>query len=711
MSVRWLTVTCMSHLRMPAALAAAVLVGLPATSAAAMPAPEAAAPLSLSVLATTDVHGHVLNWDYFTNGPYPAGEELGLARARTVIDEVRSEKGEDSVLLFDNGDSIQGSPLTSYYSATQPVTETGEQHPMAVANSVMDYDAQVVGNHEYNYGLDMLDLYASQVDFPVLAANAVDVASGEPHNPPTTMIEREIDGETVQVGVVGLTTPGSRVWDKKHLDGKIEFADIVETAKTYAPQLKEQGADVVIALSHSGKDPQSQTWDPDQLQENLSRTLAEQVPEIDVVVAGHSHLDEPEEVVTQTDGTRALITQPYYWGRSLNEVELSLVPEESGEGFEVDWEDTAPSVTPHYLQGDVEESPEMVSAISSHHQATVDYVNQKVGTATETMSGATSRYEDTAILDFVGMVMTETAEAGLVGTEYEDLPVLAQTSPFSRDAVFNAGDVSVADVGGLYIYDNTLAGVKLDGAQLKAYLERAASFYEQVEEGADFDPAEVSNAYDEGDGRDRPDYTYDALTGVDYDINISRPVGERIENIRMADGSEVGEDDEFVLAINNYRQSGGSGYPVADLEEVYNEQVEIREALIDWTVENQVIDPSGFFRENWVLTSETLDRGDGGPSEEPTEEPTGQPTDGPGEEPSDDPGDRPSGEPTGDPGDGPSEEPNGQPGGDDSDGSGDEEAGPRLPRTGTEIAGLAGLGVLLAGLGAGAVVLARRRRV
>ena len=292
---------------LPAALAAAALVAGPAASATAMPAPQA---LSMSVLATTDVHGHALNWDYFTDAPYPAGEELGLSRAKTVVDGIRAEKGEESVLLFDNGDSIQGNPLTSYFSTTEPVTDSGRQHPMAAANNLMGYDAQVTGNHEYNYGLEMLDYYEDQVDFPVLAANALDVSSGEPYNEPTALIERTIDGEAVTVGVIGLTNPGSRVWDKKHLDGTIEFEDIVTSAQEQAPALKEQGADVVIALAHTGKDPEGQEWDPAQLQENVARSVATQVPDIDMVVAGHSHVDQPEEVVTQTDGTQALITQP-----------------------------------------------------------------------------------------------------------------------------------------------------------------------------------------------------------------------------------------------------------------------------------------------------------------------------------------------------------------------------------------------------------------
>lgn len=677
---------------LPAALAAAALVAGPAASATAMPPPQAQA-LSLSVLATTDVHGHALNWDYFTDGPYPAGEELGLSRAKTVVDGIREEKGEDSVVLFDNGDSIQGNPLTSYFSTTEPVTESGREHPMAIANNLMGYDAQVTGNHEYNYGLDMLDTYVDQVDFPVLAANALDVSSGEPHNEPTALIERTIDGETVTVGVIGLTNPGSRVWDKKHVDGKIEFEDIVTSAQQQAPALKEQGADVIVALAHTGKDPEGQEWDPAALQENIATTVATEVPEIDVVVAGHSHQDEPEQVVTQTDGTQALITQPNYWARSVSEVELSLVAD--GDGFAVDWTDAPPAVTPHYLQDDVAESQEMIDALSAYHDETVDYVNQTIAQATQTMSAETSRYEDTAILDFIGNVMTERTAEGLVGSEYEDLPVLAQTSPFSRDAVFSEGDVTVRDVAALYVYDNTLSGVTMTGAQLKDYLEYAARFYDQVDEGADFDGAEVSNAYDSAAGRDIPDYAYDALTGVDYDINISKPVGERIENIRMEDGTAVTDTDEFVLAINNYRQSGGSGYPVADLEEVYNEQIEIREALIDWAVDRQVIDQDEFHRENWVLTSETIDRS----QPEPTEDPTGEPSEDPSEEPTDGPDD------------GRDDDQGRDDEGRDDDDRADGDDDGRLPRTGSEIAGALGAAVALAGLGTAAVLASRRRRV
>lgn len=276
--------------------------------------------------------------------------------------------------------------------------------------------------------------------------------------------------------------------------------------------------------------------------------------------------------------------------------------------------------------------------------------------------------------------------------------------------------MTVRDVAALYVFDNTLSGVTVNGAELKDYLEYAARFYDQVDEGADFDPEEVSNAYDEADGRDIPDYAYDALTGVDYDINISKPLGERIENIRMADGTEVAEDDEFVLAINNYRQSGGSGYPVDGLDEVYNEQVAIREALIDWAVEKQVIDPDDFHQENWLLTSESIDRSEpeptddptDGPSDDPSDDPSGEPTDQPSDQPSDDPSDRPEDGDDGD--DGRDDDGRDDDGREDEGREDDRDDDSRLPRTGAEFVGAIGAAIALAGLGTAAVIASRRRR-
>ena len=689
-----------------AAVTACAITGSPVV-ALAQPAPEN---LDLSFLATTDVHGHIYDFDYFTNQPYPADDALGLTHVSSIVKKVRADRGADKVFVFDNGDSIQGSPLTSYYANQENILKTGKEHPMATANNLIDYDVQVVGNHEFNYGLEFLERYQSQVDFPLVGANVIDDATGEPMFDPYTIVEREIDGKTVKVGVIGVTPPGSAVWDKQHLDGKAHFEDIVTSAKKWAPKAKQAGADVVVALAHSGKDPEGSSWDPKAKTDDLSTSVAREVPDIDIVIAGHSHQDEPEEYVKQVDGTQALVTQPKFWARSVSEVGLSLVPNEKG-GFEVDWsEDNKPKVTPHY-SGDAPEDKELKDALKVPHEKTIKHVNKVVGQATETMSAKTSRYEDTAIVDFISHVQADTVRNALKDSEYKDLPVISQASPFSRTAEFKKGDVTIRDVAGLYVYDNTLSGVKINGKQLREYLEWSARYFKQVDEGAEFNPEEVTNAPDTERGRDIPDYSYDAVTGVKYDINISKPEGERIENLRLEDGSELKDSDEFIMAINNYRASGGSGYPVSDLPEVYNDQIAIREAIVDWTVKNKTIDPKDFFVESWWLTSSTRPVEDEPGEEKPGEEKPAE--DKPGKEK---PGeDKPSEDPTeGSPTDKPSEDaPSQKPGDDsnDSDGS-DNEAGKNssnpLPRTGAQIGVALGVGVAL--LAAGAVISVATRR-
>ena len=567
---------------------------------------QAATTGELTLLATTDVHGNVLNWDYFANKPYPAGEELGMSRASTLIKGVREDKGADSVLLVDNGDTIQGNPLAYYFAKQEPITTSGQTHPLAKTYNHLGYDAQVVGNHEFNYGLDLLATYRDQVDFPLLGANVIDDADGQSHLDPYAMVEKQVDGETITVGVLGVTTPGSRIWDKNNLSGKVHFDDPVETAQKYVPEMKQKGADVIVVLSHSGKDPKGQSWDPDQLQENVSTSVAK-VPGVDVLVAGHTHQNEPSQVVTRDDGTQVLITQPNYWARSVSEVGLPI----NLDTHHVDWDEAAPHADALATQGEVAEDQEIKDLVDEQHQTTIDYVNTKIGSVTETLSAKTSYYEDTAILDFISHVQTETIEEGLKGTDYADLPVISQASPFSRTAEFPAGDITIRDVAGLYVYDNTLAGVEINGAQLRDYLEFSARYFKQTEEGAEFDPVDGTNAIDEVSDSPIPDYNYDALAGIDYDINVSKPTGKRIENLTQADGSEIGDDDRFILAINNYRQSGGGGYPVDGLKEVYNEQVEVRQALIDWAEEKQIVDPADFFDENWqVVTSSRAPGGD-----------------------------------------------------------------------------------------------------
>lgn len=566
---------------------------LPATAAPDRPGGNDAHHLDLTLLATTDTHGRVANWDYFKDDVYqePSGDTVGLAKVASVVEEVRAEVGDEQLLVLDNGDAIQGTPLTYYFARIESILDTGEDHPMATAFNLIGYDAQVVGNHEFNYGLDLLGAYEDDLDAALLGANVVDAETGEPYLQPYTLIRKNVRGhKPVTVGVLGLTTPGSAIWDKGNVEGRVEFLDMVETAERYVPEMRAKGAEVVVVLSHAGIGDSSYDEGTGVPPENPTDVIAATVPDIDVIVVGHTHLDEPKQVITnEVTGEEVLLTQPYRWGGTVARVDLDLTKVRGR--WDVTAADSAAIRTKDYP-----EHPAVMAAIADEHAATVEYVNQVVAESTETMTAETSFWQDTPIIDFIQHVQTETVSAALAGTEHADLPVLSIAAPFSRSAVFPEGPVTVRDIAGLYIYDNTLEAVELDGAQVKEYLEYSAKYFEQVTDGT-FDPDTDVNA------GGTPDYNYDILSGVEYDIDVSMPVGRRIENLRMPDGTPVGDDDRFVVAVNNYRRSGGGGFPhISTAPVVYNEQQEIRQLLIDWASERGVIDPAEFFVPNWQLT-------------------------------------------------------------------------------------------------------------
>lgn len=587
------------RMRAPLALSLALatgLTGVAASAAVAGPPARQAQTAELTVLATTDIHGRVQNWDYFADKPYSDkyGNTVGLANASSAIDDVRAERGEEAVVVVDNGDFLQGTPLTTYYAKQAPITETGEMHPMAAAYNAVGYDVQNLGNHEFNYGLDLLATYEDQVDFPLLAANVVDAQTGEPAFQPYEIITRKVtNNKPVKIGFVGLTTPGSMVWDKANLEGHVEIEDMVESAKKWVPRVRAAGADVVVVLSHAGQG-QSSYDAPGLGDENPSDDIARLVPGIDAMVLGHSHQFVEEQFIqNEVSGEDVLIVQPRNWAQTVADITFDL------EKVKGKWQVTEANGAV-LNSADYPADPEVIAATQAAHDTTVEYVNTVIATSTDELSAATSRYEDTAILDYIQMVQAETVKEALAGTQYSELSVLSIAAPFSRTAVFPQGDVTIRDMAGLYIYDNTLEGRLLTGAQVKDYLEYSAKYFAQMQPGQAFDPETMTQV--EWNGAPVWDYNYDVMSGIDYDINLAKPVGERIENLTL-NGEPVDDDQQFVVAINNYRASGGGAFPhVASAPVVYNDMAEIRQLLIDWAMENEVIDPADFFVDNWRLT-------------------------------------------------------------------------------------------------------------
>ncbi|MGW3357793.1 bifunctional metallophosphatase/5'-nucleotidase [Streptomyces bungoensis] len=549
---------------------------------------------SLTVMGTTDLHGHVFNWDYFKNAEYAdkGGNAQGLARISTLVEQVRAEKGRCNTLLLDAGDTIQGTPLTYYYAKVDPITaEGGPVHPMAQAMNAIGYDAAALGNHEFNYGIETLRRFEEQLDFPLLGANAVDAKTLRPAFPPYFVKRFHVPGAPpVKVAVLGLTNPGIAIWDKAYVQGKLAFPGLEEQAAKWVPKLRAMGADVVVVSAHSGTSGKSSYGDQLPYVEDAAANVARQVPGIDAILVGHAHLEIPElKVVNERTGRTVVLSEPLCYAERLSLFDIELVFSKGR------WQVESVSASLRN-SNTVADDPKITKLLDDEHAKVVAYVNQVVGRATETLTTVDARYKDAPIIDLITKVQEDVVKAALAGTEYAALPVIAQASPFSRTSEIPAGDVTIRDLSSLYVYDNTLVAKLMTGAQVRAYLEYSAEYYVQTAADAVVDVEKLTNA------NGRPDYNYDYVSGLSYDIDVAQPAGSRIKTLTFG-GAPLDDAQQFVFAVNNYRANGGGAFPyVASAKELWSESTEIRTRIAEWVTAKGVLDPKDFASVDWKLT-------------------------------------------------------------------------------------------------------------
>ncbi|MFE0383538.1 bifunctional metallophosphatase/5'-nucleotidase [Streptomyces bungoensis] len=549
---------------------------------------------SLTVMGTTDLHGHVFNWDYFKNAEYAdkGGNAQGLARISTLVEQVRAEKGRCNTLLLDAGDTIQGTPLTYYYAKVDPITaEGGPVHPMAQAMNAIGYDAAALGNHEFNYGIETLRRFEEQLDFPLLGANAVDAKTLRPAFPPYFVKRFHVPGAPpVKVAVLGLTNPGIAIWDKAYVQGKLAFPGLEEQAAKWVPKLRAMGADVVVVSAHSGTSGKSSYGDQLPYVEDAAANVARQVPGIDAILVGHAHLEIPElRVVNEQTGRTVVLSEPLCYAERLSLFDIELVFSKGR------WQVESVSASLRN-SNTVADDPKITKLLDDEHAKVVAYVNQVVGRATETLTTVDARYKDAPIIDLITKVQEDVVKAALAGTEYAALPVIAQASPFSRTSEIPAGDVTIRDLSSLYVYDNTLVAKLMTGAQVRAYLEYSAEYYVQTAADAVVDVEKLTNA------NGRPDYNYDYVSGLSYDIDVAQPAGSRIKDLTFG-GAPLDDAQQFVFAVNNYRANGGGAFPyVASAKELWSESTEIRTRIAEWVTAKGVLDPKDFASVDWKLT-------------------------------------------------------------------------------------------------------------
>ena len=540
------------------------LIGIAVLCLAAAPALGQRSPrtMDLVVASTTDVHGRLRGWDYYGNAP---DSGRGLAFAATVVDSLR-QSHPGRVVLVDAGDLLQGNPLT-YVAARLDTTGV---HPVIAAMNAMKYDAAAVGNHEFNYGLSTLRAALRQSQFPFLAAN-VAVVGRERRLPRMFAPSRIVVRDGVRIGIVGATTPGSMVWDREQLAGRLQVLDIVPAVQRAVRDVRRRGVDVVVVVMHTGLDGPSSydTVGTGVAAENVAARVAREVAGIDLVVFGHSHRE-----VADTTINGVLLMQPRNWATSVGVATLTL--EQSGRAWRVQRKHGQLVRAARHA-----EQAAVVGAVAAAHASTMAWVNQTLGTAETVWRGDSARVVDTPLLDFVLEV-----ERAATGAD------LAATAAFDLSASIDAGPITIAQVARLYPYDNTLRAIRITGRQLRDFLEFSARYYRQLGTAA-ANEAMVDPGI--------PGYNFDVVAGADYVLDLAQPAGQRVTRLEFK-GAPVKDSDSFTMALNNYRQSGGGGFAMLrGAPVVYDKQQEIRDLLIAEVKRRGTLRQSDYHTVNWRL--------------------------------------------------------------------------------------------------------------
>ncbi|MEH7459038.1 bifunctional 2',3'-cyclic-nucleotide 2'-phosphodiesterase/3'-nucleotidase [Bacillus sp. JJ1127] len=566
--------------------------------------------VNLRILETSDIHVNLMNYDYYQT---KKDNKVGLVQTATLVNKAR-EESKNSV-LFDDGDAIQGTPLGDYVA--QKGLDGNYVHPLYRLMNLMKYDVISLGNHEFNYGLDYLNKAISKTEFPVINSNVYkddhdnNEENDENYFKPYHILEKEVKDEAgqkqkVKIGVMGFVPPQVMGWDKANLEGKVKAKDIVQTAKKMVPKMKAEGADIIVALAHSGVDKSGYNIG----MENASFYLTE-VPGVDAVLMGHSHT-----VVTDTFNGVPVV-MPGVFGSNLGIIDMQLKKVDGK--WEVQKDKSVPTVRAIAdSKGNalVESDQRLVDEIKDDHEATIKYVNTPVGTTTAPINSYFSLVQDDPSVQlvtnaqkwYVEKLFAENGEY----SKYKGIPVLSAGAPFKaggrNGATYYtdipAGTLAIKNVADLYVYPNTLYAVKVNGAQVKEWLEMSAGQFNQIDPAKSEEQPLVNINY--------PTYNFDILDGVKYEIDVTQPAkydkdgkvvnqnANRIVNVTY-DGKPITDDQEFIVATNNYRGSSQTFPGVSKGEVVYQSQDETRQVIVKYMQETPVINPTA--DQNWTFKS------------------------------------------------------------------------------------------------------------
>ncbi len=571
--------------------------------------PHAAAParLKLRLMGTSDLHANIFPYDYYRDRP---DDTVGLARTAGLVARARAE-ARNSILL-DNGDIIQGTPLGDYVALARGL-KTGELHPMIAAMNQLGYSACALGNHEFNYGLDFLEAAMSGANFPAVSCNIFNT-DGSFYVRPWIVLERSFSdeagaGQKLRIGIIGFTTPQIMQWDQTHLAGRVTTSGIAEAARRYVPALRAQ-VDLVVALCHSGI---SRRAAPEPAEENAALALA-RVPGVDAMFLGHQHLLLPGADFAGVEGVDVArgslygvpACMPGFWGSHLGLIDLTLEREASG------WRVAAASVEarPIYARNDrlvaplIAADPKVLAAAQPAHDQTLAYVRSPVGDIASPVQSFFALVADDPAVQIVN-----SAQSWYVGRlaaampALKDLAILSAAAPFKSGGRggpdyytdVKAGPIAIKDVADIYLYPNSLRAVKVDGATLREWLERAAAIFRRIDPQSSLEQPLIDPTF--------ASYNFDVIDGVTYAIDVTQPAryddeGQLIapEARRIRDlcfnGKPIDERQSFIVVTNNYRANGGGHFPGCDGSTIVLEAPDAnREALMGYIIEKKHIEP------------------------------------------------------------------------------------------------------------------------
>ena len=517
---------------------AITVLTVPAPAAETPSRPEG--PLTLTILHTSDLHGSVLPFDDGRNRP----ADGSLAQVATLLRGIRA-RAPGPVLLLDSGDTIQGTPLEQFVHVRWE-----EPSPTMAAMNAMGYQAMAVGNHEFNFGLQVLRRAERQARFPFLAANVVETGSGSPAFPPFVVLR----AGPLRVGVLGLTTPKVPEWETPEHYRGLEFLPMDAAARHWVPILRDrEGCDLVIVLAHTGFERDLETGSPNGTDgENFGWRLTT-VPGIDLLLTGHTHRSIPPRTLNGV-----IVAQPGGRARRLTRIDLELTPRDGG------WR-IASFTGENLSTAEVEADPTVAAAAEPAHRRVMAALDGPVGRVTDPVDVEGCRLEDCAALDLIHAVQLEAsgADLSLASLLTDRTPGLAP------------GPVSWRWVYSLYVYPNTLVSVRLTGRQVRDVLEHAARYYD----GLECHGAGGCTVLTDPQVRR---YNVDTMSGLHYRIDPLAPEGRRVHDLRFH-GRPLDPDASFTLVCNNYRAAGGGGFPhLREAEVVWTSSTEMTDLIGDW---------------------------------------------------------------------------------------------------------------------------------